>query len=69
MRGRGAAEINTVSGVGSIISLRSGSKRENEMSGEVVNFCFAGREIVTVYVLIMSTERDSKPETFMALTL
>lgn len=30
---------------------------------------FAGREIVTVYVLIMSTERDSKPETFMALTL
>lgn len=39
------------------------------MSGEVVNLRFAGRESVTVYVLIMSTGRDSKPETFMALTL
>lgn len=58
--------------VSNTISLRSGSKRqkrENKMSGKVMNCCFSGSEVVTVYVLITSTERDWKPETFMALTL
>lgn len=42
---------------------------ESKMSGKVMNCCFSGSEVVTVYVLITSTERDSNPETFMALTL
>lgn len=39
------------------------------MSGDVMIFYFTGSEILTVCVLIMSTERGSKPETFMALAL
>lgn len=39
------------------------------MSGDAMNFYFTGSEILTVCVLIMSTERGSKPETFMALAL
>lgn len=34
-----------------------------------MNFYFTGSEILTVCVLIMSTERGSKPETFMVLAL
>lgn len=41
----------------------------NQMSGEVTNFYFSGGGTVATYVLIMGTERDSKPETFMALAL
>lgn len=42
---------------------------ENKLSGKAMNCCFSASEVVTVYVLIKSAERDSKPETFMALTL
>lgn len=55
-------------GVSNNFSL-SGSKRENKMSGKIMNCCFSGSEVVTVYVLITSIGRESKPETFMTLTL
>lgn len=67
--GREVGKINRIGRISSIIFLSSSSTSQKEMSGDFMNFYFTGSEILTVCVLIMSTERGSKPETFMALAL